>query len=1248
MTWCEATPRSSASLPSTRPCDGRCRRRRLVRSARTAALLGVLCAGVGCSLVGPGAATQPAAGAASEQVDPFAPPSPPGGFDPQRANLALHAIPGEPPTPVVPDGAAAPELPRQAIRRMTEARRLFAEQRYTETIAEAEQALRYNARIAEAHRLIAVASLLSGRDAQARQYADSAIAIRPDDLACHYVRGRLAEKADQHETALSAYRSVLKCPTQDADPSYVTLTHYHLGLLLVKLGYYRAAVGELTAFETAAAALAGKEPDNPELSTILRVKRVAPLVALANASEALREYDKAAESLASALKLAADDAVLRVRHIKNRVRAKQFEAAAAAAVEHVSASKADPKAVELLLAVHRAAGHPDRGLGAIRQLLADSPDNGDLALLYADALVAAKQFPRAAEVLNNVAARNPEHATATRWKLVAIHRFSGDRRAWLWAIAGQFAASPAETVRALTELAKLPADAASQAIDEGLGKRPAPPGAAPTEESDPRVRAAHWFCLGWLAGRLNRVDDARTLFVRASQTHPDFVPATIGLAELYIERCRWQEAIAVATAGKTEDPTWQATLSRLLGQCHDGLDDVARAGQCYRQAIAKNAADVEAMILLARLFDRSNQPKEAVRAYEQALAANPEALEAREYLIMSLLNRWTDGENLRRLLAELTEMQNKAPDHPATVRVGALVRMLMRQPPDLANYARVLMSLVEARPNDHASRRALATALYRMGDHPGAERELATLFKDRPYDSEGNELLAIVLMKQLKIDEAARHLAHVLDWYPNREIFLRNLAETRLVQQDYPSAAGTWEKLLRLQGTKERHAGYRDRLIATWLQAGSYDKVRQSAEQWLADAKDAEMPALRSYLLAADAGESDCDRYLERCRKWLDDDVKDDRTREWLLGIGSLPGQAVGGLIGAGRLDEAVAQVTVWAVQAPNDESAQQSARQMLVQTLRAVRRPADIIEISRANLSAEDRLPRQLEPLQTLASAYLLARRYDDAIAAVKELGNKAAQINEPDLSFEVDELMISFLTQAKRYRDAITQANRIISELDDRETRLQQLADTSSDAAQRLRIAKQQEQVRQQRARTLRSLSFVYVKQEQREQAVECLQQALELAPTDAGINNDLGYTLADGGLDLEAAERMVRLAVSEVLWHGVGEDDRQAAYLDSLGWLEYKRGRFGEARRWLALAARVPEGDDPIINDHLGDAEWRLDHADAARQCWTRSLALHDRRVAEGRIEPDEKMVASVKAKHEALDRRGKPAVATSTAD
>ena len=107
--------------------------------------------------------------------------------------------------------------------------------------------------------------------------------------------------------------------------------------------------------------------------------------------------------------------------------------------------------------------------------------------------------------------------------------------------------------------------------------------------------------------------------------------------------------------------------------------------------------------------------------------------------------------------------------------------------------------------------------------------------------------------------------------------------------------------------------------------------------------------------------------------------------------------------------------------------------------------------------------------------------------------------------------------------------------------------------------------------------SLSSIYADLSDFPKAEAELEAIFAKNPEDAGINNDLGYLYADQGKNLEKAESMIRKAVAE-------EPDNYA-YLDSLGWVLFKRGKFQEARVPLEKAQSDTRADS-TIPDHLGD--------------------------------------------------------------
>jgi len=113
---------------------------------------------------------------------------------------------------------------------------------------------------------------------------------------------------------------------------------------------------------------------------------------------------------------------------------------------------------------------------------------------------------------------------------------------------------------------------------------------------------------------------------------------------------------------------------------------------------------------------------------------------------------------------------------------------------------------------------------------------------------------------------------------------------------------------------------------------------------------------------------------------------------------------------------------------------------------------------------------------------------------------------------------------------------------------------------------------------------------------------------------VLNYAAYLLALMGERLDFAEKLVMRAI---------ENDREnGAFIDTLGWINFKKGNTQNALK-NTLEARKVEGDDPVISDHLGDIYFELGQPDKAKEMWNKSLDVEENNI-------------NIKSKINALDK------------
>jgi tetratricopeptide (TPR) repeat protein len=123
------------------------------------------------------------------------------------------------------------------------------------------------------------------------------------------------------------------------------------------------------------------------------------------------------------------------------------------------------------------------------------------------------------------------------------------------------------------------------------------------------------------------------------------------------------------------------------------------------------------------------------------------------------------------------------------------------------------------------------------------------------------------------------------------------------------------------------------------------------------------------------------------------------------------------------------------------------------------------------------------------------------------------------------------------------------------------------------------------------------VYEEQGRVPAALRELALVVKARPNDPTALNALGFTLADHAKELSRARKLIERA------HAAAP--RNAAILDSLGWVLYRQGRTPEALPYLNAA--YSDDRDGDIAAHLGEVLWQLGRQDEAQRIWSEASAL-----------------------------------------
>lgn len=617
-----------------------------------------------------------------------------------------------------------------------------------------------------------------------------------------------------------------------------------------------------------------------------------------------------------------------------------------------------------------------------------------------------------------------------------------------------------------------------------------------------------------------------------------------------------------------------------------GRSDLAvKATEEYRLAIEADPSSEFLTAALAELYVKTGRIADAVKEAQDIIKRDPKNLEARKLL----------GRIYLRSLGDM----------PSSNGSDNILKLAIDQ------YEQIV-KLDPQSVDDHL----LLGRLYRLNnDLQKAEAELQIAIKIDPTSEEAVTTLAMLYTDEGDTGHALKVLSSIPDSARSAKLYAA-LGAAYEQRKDFKSAIDAYKHSIVLD---------RDNL----------DSIRGLAENYLNDGQlDA---ALDQYKVIADSNPEDAQTYI-RIAEIYRREGKYDLALENLKHADTLvpdtmdvPYSMAAVYQAQGRYDDAIKLLQDLLKKTEKAElgssQSDRNNRAIFIERLGMIYRDQEnyqaAVDTFRKMLALGDENARS--GYQEIIDTYREAKQWPQATAVAKEAVEKMP--DDRDLRMVLDAQLAdmgqvdqavadirSMLKGGPEDRDAYVRLGIIFTR-----------AKRWSDAEQSLAKAEQLSTKADDKAYVYFLRGDLYQRQKMYDQAEGEFRKVLAATPaTDpqaAATLNYLGYMNADRGVKLEESLNYIKQALTF--------DPNNPAYLDSLGWVYFRLGKYDLAEENLNKAA-LHMSSDPTVQEHLGDLYQKTGRLKLAAAHWERSVQEWNKTVP---AEQDSDAFAKVQQKLDA---------------
>ncbi|HNH82138.1 MAG TPA: tetratricopeptide repeat protein [Acidobacteriota bacterium] len=588
---------------------------------------------------------------------------------------------------------------------------------------------------------------------------------------------------------------------------------------------------------------------------------------------------------------------------------------------------------------------------------------------------------------------------------------------------------------------------------------------------------------------------------------------------------------------------------------YEAQGDYPKAINAYKEIIQLDPRAASPHISLSEIYFQNRNLKDAETEARQAVSLEPENPAGRRLLgnilAVQSLSGVLNKEKVNEAILQFQEVARLDKADPEVYRImGRLYQATGDADKAIEHFQKLMGSGVAKGPDFEL----MARLYYEKGRYRDAAQVARQAYILSDQNLRLGALLAQSLLRSGQTTEALEVYQQILTDNPNQPELLLDYAETLMLAGKYPEALQGAQKILEMDPTNvqalsilaqtQRRSGRREEAVKVLEQALKGQDVTESLQLQF---------ELAETLIELGRVEDGVKAYQRALNALLNPDgtvgERDKRNAGVILRRIAMAYRE------AGQRAKAV-ETFGYMRKVLGDKDTLPDG--MEIDLLRSEGNYAEALKIAR---DAQKRFPndRQFKYLEAFSLSKL------GEVNKAVELLEKMLGSNAEDA--DVYQTLGSLLMEAGRLEDAEKAARRAL-------------------------------QFDQKNTESLVLLSSIQDRRKMYKESEETLRQVLAIDPDNPTALNNLGYFLTERGEKLDEALLLIQRAVNI--------EPTNSSFLDSLGWLYFKRSQYDQARQYIEQAIGY-DGRSATQHDHLGDVYEKLGKLDQAREMWKKAVDM-----------------------------------------